>query len=108
MFAGTVAGKLLPVYIVCKAENLWTTWTENPARRARYNCSCCGWIDDVCFLDWFKTIALPFCQRKGGHFVLIGDNLSSRFLEEVLKMCMRAQYHFLLLATQFNTYVSAS
>ena len=49
MFAGTAAGELLPAYVVCKAENLWDTWTKNSPIGAWYNRSQSGWLDNACF-----------------------------------------------------------
>ncbi|KAG5878010.1 hypothetical protein JTB14_025465 [Gonioctena quinquepunctata] len=37
MFACTASGKFLPPYIVYKADNLWSTWTEFGPDGARYN-----------------------------------------------------------------------
>lgn len=42
MFACSASGVLLPVYIVYKADHLWSTWTENGPPRARYNRSKSG------------------------------------------------------------------
>ena len=43
-------------------------------------------FDNLCFLDWFQTTALPFCRRKSGRCVLFGGNPSSPFSDEVFKM----------------------
>ena len=37
LLAGTAAGKLLPVYVVYKSEELWDTSTENGSIDASYN-----------------------------------------------------------------------
>ena len=87
MFAGTASGELLPPYVVYKAERLWDTWTENGPKGARYNRSRSGWFDNAYFQDWFQQVALPFCRRKTGRCVLIGDNLSSHFSPEITKVC---------------------
>ena len=89
MLAGTAAGHVLPVYVVYKSDNLWSTWTEGGPPRARYNRIKSGWFENVTFVDWFKTIALPYCTRleAGSKKVLIGDNLWSHFSNEVLDLC---------------------
>ncbi|KAK3758355.1 hypothetical protein RRG08_004176 [Elysia crispata] len=54
MFAGMTAGKVLPVYVVFKAENLWSTWTEGGLEKCRRQLwanqenqaketECCAW-----------------------------------------------------------------
>lgn len=43
MFSGSAAGTLLPVYVVYKAENMWSTWTENGPEGTRYNRTKSGW-----------------------------------------------------------------
>ena len=85
MLAGTAAGELLPVYVVYKSEKLWDI--ENGPNGARYNRSKSGWFDNACFEDWFQVVAFPFCKRKSGRCVVIGDNLSSHFSPEVIKLC---------------------
>ena len=42
MFCGNAAGQVLPCYVVYKAENLWSTWTEGGPKRTRYNRSSSG------------------------------------------------------------------
>lgn len=49
MFCGNAAGNSLPPYIIYKAENLWSTWTENGSRGARYNRTKHGWLDGSTF-----------------------------------------------------------
>ena len=48
-----------------------------------------GWFDYICFVDWFCTVALPNCQKLPleAKKILIGDNLSSDFPNEVLREC---------------------
>jgi hypothetical protein len=86
MFCGSASGTALPPYVVYKSEHLWSTWTENGPKKARYNRSKSGWFDHVCFVDWFRTIFLPETRHIEGRKVLIGDNLSSHFGDEVLKL----------------------
>ena len=97
MFAGSATGELLPVYVVYKADNLWTTWTQGGPPGTRFNRSKSGWFDNICFEDWFNTIALPYLRRKDGKKVLIGDNLSSHFSQEVLEKCQEHNIKFVCL-----------
>jgi len=97
MFAASAAGELLPVYVVYKSEHIWDTWTDGGPDGTRYNRSKSGWFDNVCFRDWFYTIALPFLRRKEGRKVLIGDNLSSHFSQDVIDECQQCDIHFLCL-----------
>ena len=60
MFYGSAAGKLLPIYTVYKAENMWSTWVEGAPPGCRYNRTSHGWFDECTFSDWFK---LPSSQR---------------------------------------------
>ncbi len=46
------------------------------------------------FLDWFKYCFLPHAKGLPGPKVLIGDNLSSHFSVEVLKLCSENDIHF--------------
>ena len=87
MFSGTATGELLPVYVVYKSLNLWQSWTNGGPKKARYNRSKSGWFDAVCFDDWFQTVVVPWAKKQEGKKVVIGDNLSSHFSTDVLKLC---------------------
>lgn len=96
MFAASAAGELLPVYVVYKAD-MWDTWTKGGPEDARYSRSKSGWFDNVCFRDWFYTVALPFLRRKEGRKLLIGDNLSSHFSQDVIEECQKCDIYFVCL-----------
>jgi hypothetical protein len=87
MFACTADGKMLHPYVVYKADHLHDRWLAGGPLHVRYNRSRSGWFDHTCFADWFLTVVLPFCRRMEGAKVLIGDNLSSHFSEEVIAKC---------------------
>nr|CAH7717026.1 unnamed protein product [Callosobruchus chinensis] len=97
MFCGNAAGKILPPYIVYKAENMWSTWTENGPEGARYNRSKSGWFDTACFEDWFESTFLPNIRTLDGPKVIIGDNLSSHISLNVLKLCEEQNVRFVCL-----------
>lgn len=87
MFACSGDGKLLPIYVVYKAENLYDSWRFGGPKGTRYGCTKSGWFDQKHFEDWYFTIALPYLQKQPQPRVLIGDNLSSHFSEAVLTSC---------------------
>lgn len=88
MFCGNAAGHCLPPYVVYRAENMWSTWTENGPQGTCYNRSKNGWFDCACFEDWFESLFLPVIHRDTDQpTVLIGDNLSSHISKHVLQLC---------------------
>ena len=104
MYCGSAAGRVLPPYIVYKAEHLWSTWTEGGPPGVRYNRSRSGWFDTCCFIDWFEVHFLPEVKTLPGKKVLIGDNLSSHFNHRVLTLAQEHEIEFVCLppnATHF-------
>lgn len=97
MFCGNAAGQSIPPYIIYKAENLWTTWTEGGPPGARYNRSKHGWIDLVIFEDWFTSHLLPILKKQEGRKVVIGDNLTSHLSINVIQLCEENNVHFVCL-----------
>lgn len=103
MFSGTANGELLPPYIVYKAENLYTTWTEGGPTGCRYNRSRSGWFDNVIFKDWFDTVVLPYFdkidenQEEPTTKVMIGDNLSSHLSLDIIEKCKTHNIRFMML-----------
>ena len=99
MFCGNADGKVIPPYIVYKAESMWT-WTENGPVGARYNRSKSGWFDSLCFEDWFRSLLLPRLKKPApgaSKHILIGDNLSSHINVEVLELCEKNGVLFIAL-----------
>lgn len=94
MFAGTAAGNVLPPYVVYKAQRLQAAWTEGGPHGCRYNVSKSGWFDADIFLDWFKSLLLPFCRFLQGRKIVFGDNLSSHLHPEVFELCNENDIHF--------------
>lgn len=98
MFACSASGTLLPVYIVYKADHLWSTWTENGPPKARYNRSKSGWFDTNLFEDWFFSILVPYFESLSeGPKALIGDNLASHISYNVITKCEEMNIKFILL-----------
>jgi len=95
MCCGTAGGLLLPVYVVYKAEHLWTTWSSGGPKGTRYSRSKSGWFDRKNFEDWFKTIVIDkWAKRVTGSKVILGDNLSSHFSKPVLEDCAKYDITF--------------
>ena len=95
MVCGNAAGQLAPLYINYKAENMWSTWTENGPEGARYNRTKSGWFDHQVFEDWFVNLMLPILKEQDGQKVLIGDNLSSHINLEVIRLCEKHGIKFI-------------
>lgn len=99
MFSGTASGHVFPCYVVYKATQMWNVWSCGGPTGTRYNRSISGWFDTTCFTDWFKSIILPYCKRMTGKKIIIGDNLSSHFTPEVLRLCRENNIAFKCLPT---------
>lgn len=97
MVCGNAEGKCLPLYVVYKAENMWTTWTENGPEGTRYNRTKSGWFDSSVFEDWFEFSFLKDVRNDNGPIVLIGDNLSSDISFKVLQLCEENNISFICL-----------
>ncbi|XP_046960613.1 uncharacterized protein LOC124530475 [Vanessa cardui] len=97
MIAGTAAGKLLPPYVVYKAQNRYDSWVKYGPKGARYNSSSSGWFEGKTFEDWITTIAIPYFDRVPGRKVLIGDNLSSHLSAHLIAKCKEKNIDFVFL-----------
>nr|CAI5850751.1 unnamed protein product [Callosobruchus analis] len=109
MMCGSASGVLLPPYIIYKTEKMWQQWTELGPKgepcyndrcwglSARYNRTHHGWIDAKTFTDWFEMTFLPHAKRLPGRKVPLGDNLSSRFTNRVIKQCQENDIGFICL-----------
>ena len=97
MMCASGDGKLLPTYVLYKAEHLWDTWQEGGPPDARYNRNKSGWFDLPIYEDWFLTVALPYLKKLNGVKIMIGDNLSSHISLAVVKECENHDISFILL-----------
>lgn len=97
MFAANAEGKLLPPYVVYKAQNLYESWTTGGIKGARYNRSASGWFDSTSFSDWVESIAIPALKKLPGKKYLIGDNLTSHFSANAVKSCLQHNISFIFL-----------
>ena len=87
MFCGSASGEMLPPYIIYKAANCWTGWTEGfPG--AVFSATESGWFTFFTFEDWFRKVFLPYRRRHlTGKVVLIGDNLRTHLSLDVIQLC---------------------
>lgn len=97
MFSCSGDGKLLPTYVLYKAENLYDSWRVGGPKGSRYGCTKSGWFDQKHFEDWFFQVAVPYLKKQPEPRVLIGDNLSSHFSESVLTSCVANGIFFTML-----------
>ena len=97
MFAGSAEGEILPVYVVYKAEHMWSTWLLNGPPKARYNRTKSGWFDGKTFEDWFFKVAMPYFRNKEGPKALIGDNLQSHLSKDIVTACEENDIRFIFL-----------
>lgn len=68
IFAASVAGCLLPPYVVYKLKQLYDTWTENgPATNTCYNRTDSCWFDSTCFMF---TSSVMFCLSSETYNIL--------------------------------------
>lgn len=56
-----------------------------------------GWFDTELFQDWFKAMVLPYFKRLEGSKILIGDNLNSDIMVNVIQECYKNNIKFVLL-----------
>lgn len=91
MFCGSATGALLPPYVVYKSKHLYSEWITGGPVGTRYNRSKSGWFDAVTFADWFENMFVTHIKEQKlneqGKVVVIGDNLSSHFSQDVLNLC---------------------
>ncbi|KAJ8938180.1 hypothetical protein NQ314_011588 [Rhamnusium bicolor] len=88
---------LLPCYVVYKAQNLYDSWTIGGPKETRYNRSSSGWFESSSFEDWVEKIAIPYLKKLDGKKFLIGDNLSSHFSSEIVRLCAQHNISFIFL-----------
>ena len=97
MYAGSASGEVLPPYVVYKSVHLWKSWCSGGPRGTRYARTKSGWMDMVCFEEWFQSMVIPWARKLQGTKVLIGDNLSSHISAKVLQLCQQHDIKFVLL-----------
>ena len=97
MFAGSAFSEMLLPYVIYQAKYVSDNWIVGGPPGTMYHSSPSGWSDQFLFTDWFKKIPLPYLKKLPGKKVMIGDNLSSHFSDEVLWLCGRHNIEFVCL-----------
>ncbi|XP_063232409.1 uncharacterized protein LOC134536584 [Bacillus rossius redtenbacheri] len=99
MFAASGDGKILPPYVVYRAQHLYDSWRVGGPQNSRYNRTKSGWFDSFCFSDWVETIAIPYLKKLDGTKYLIGDNLASHLSVDIIQLCNINNIKFIFLPT---------
>jgi hypothetical protein len=97
MFCGSAKGELLPIMVVYKALNTYSSWCERGPANAVYAATKSGWFDGFMFEKWFFEILLPNLKRKVGKKLLVCDNLSSHISAAVVDACRENDIAFVCL-----------
>lgn len=77
----------MPVYVVYKAENLYSEWITGGPHSTRYNRSTSGWFERLIFEEYFETVILPWANNMCGTKAVICDNLSSHLSVKTIEQC---------------------
>lgn len=106
MLCGNAAGDILPPYIVYKSKHLWDSWKVGGPKGTMYDNAPSGWFDSHTFNRWFKNMFLRRVLRlhPGKKVVLIGDNLSSHFDNEIIELCEQHNISFVCLPANSTHY----
>jgi len=94
MFSGTASGRMLPPYVVfqssAKTPTVQPKWTEPlPPPLCYYDASSSGWFKKAQFERWFKAVVLPWAEEDpSAKKLIIGDNLTSHFSDQVINLCL--------------------
>ena len=77
-------GQMLPPYVIYSGKILRDSWVQNGPEGARYNVTENGWMNSICFIDWFERLFVPSlqCERL---IVLIFDGQKSHVKRIYLK-----------------------
>ncbi|KAJ8890890.1 hypothetical protein PR048_010399 [Dryococelus australis] len=90
MMCGSVAGEVLPPYVVYRSQHMWSTWREGGPAGG-------GWFTAEIFTDWFQSLILLRLKKSDGKKVLIGENLFSHTTPTVLQLCEQNYISFVCL-----------
>lgn len=88
MFAATAEGKILPPYMVHKAQRIYDSWRKNSPKNSRCNWTKSGWFDRFCFFDCIESTTMLSLKNLEGPKFLIAENLSSHLSVDVIKLCI--------------------
>lgn len=99
MFAAAGDGTLLPPYVVFKSQSKSGTvnpkWMEGcPSPLAEYDTSESGWFKTKQFEHWFIKVVIPWAKKSQQPKLVIGDNLSAHFSDQVMALCREYRISF--------------
>ncbi len=63
----SASGEYLPLYVVYQSTSLRSNWFSGGPAGCRYNCSESGWMNEIVFLDWFRTVFVEHCKKLPGN-----------------------------------------
>jgi hypothetical protein len=87
----------LDPYFIFKGANLWDTWCTNGPNGAHYNVSPSGWMEAPQFVDFFKSVVIPYCKKYEGPKLLIFDGHASHISLDVIRLAKDNNIHLLAL-----------
>lgn len=93
MLSGIAAGEMLPPYVVCQAENMWSTWIDRGPNGCRYNRTKGGWFDiDIQRLVLHigpslieETVGNQGCNREQ---FMLPHNFASMWRKQIKFLCL--------------------
>jgi len=98
MWCGNAVGQILPPMVVYRAKNVYEGWKARGIKGAVYSSSPSGWFDADTFAQWFQQVFLPYATlQEEGPKILFGDNLSSHFNPEVVRLAKVNNIFFVML-----------
>jgi hypothetical protein len=74
LFCCNAGGEYLPVNIIYKSKNLYSSWCTNGPKDAQYNTSESGLMETEQFFEWFKLLILPHVNQLSGKKILFLDD----------------------------------
>uniref|UniRef100_A0A1X7VXQ7 DDE-1 domain-containing protein n=1 Tax=Amphimedon queenslandica TaxID=400682 RepID=A0A1X7VXQ7_AMPQE len=100
----SATGKLLPPYVVYKGERLMSDTTYGGPLGTRYSVTQNGWMTELTFLDWMKSLFIPFIGDKKPILLILDGHLSHVSYEVRLLALEHAFNHFVYYVTisKFN------
>ena len=96
MFCRNSVGDYMPCMVVHKSKHVYVNWTRGAPAGTCFDSTKSGWFDGRTFTQWFKNVFVPNL-RGDGPFALIGDNLGSHFLTEIIELCNAKNIRFITL-----------
>jgi hypothetical protein len=84
--------------------NMRENWVQDGPSGCRFNISESGWMERPIFLDWFRTIFVPYTEQIGGNKLLIFDGHASHISAELINLAREKSTT--LLCLPYITYIT--